>query len=254
MRPIKRFSATTCVRRIVVATTSIVASSSFAAAPITIGETTIPLGEAAFATQVQCVNQDGCGADISPLTPPPELRFFGSLDTLKADHILDGVFADLNEDEDLQLDFTTPILNQTGTDLYLAQAFFLGNRLGFGAADVNGFSLRFDADPTMHSVPASAFVQDSALPVQTFYFAEPAVESEAYRLYYAAVDLSDFGFGNGASVSKVFIRGAEVGSQEDEKLDIVAVASLNITEPPTGTPTLRAQITPILNILILESE
>lgn len=135
----------------------------------------------------------------------------------------------MDVDHEIRLDFSYPIVNQPGPDLYLAQAQFLSNRLGFGSADVNGFGLKFDKDPTSwRNVSASDFKEDAAFAAKTIYYTDGSVvESEAYRLWFATVDLSDFGYGLNDSIDAFNVRGADVGIQEDEKLDIVTIANLN---------------------------
>ncbi len=208
----------------------VAAACAGAAASIDVGETTVPLGEDAFATIVQCLNTgEPCGGLISPNSGPPDYQPLGVFNSLRASNILDAVFVDVDENDTIGLIFPVPIYNNPGEDLYLAQAFFLGNGLGFGSADINGFMLSADDGATWYHVPPSAFVPDSIeTAVPFWYFDDGPAKAEAYDLWYARVDLGLLGVAAGNATSVLWISAADVGVQPDEKLDIVTIANLNV--------------------------
>ena len=203
-----------------------------ARASLDIGETTIPLGEDAFAAAVLCLNTDRpCGGLIAPNSGPPDYEFIGLYTSLTASHILDSVFVDLADEDIIRVVYPVPILNGPGDDLYLGQAQFLGNDLGFGNAAINGFMISVDNMATWHHVPPTAFTPDSIETSVPFWYAdEGPVEGEPYALWYATVDLGSFNVAPGQSIQSLWISAADVGSLGTEKLDIVTVANLN-TEP-----------------------
>ena len=202
-----------------------------------LGGTTLPLGDDAYPSVVECLTVNGiCGDGISPNSGPPQYEFFGTLQTLLATHPLDGILVDVDVDQHLRLQFTIPIENQPGPDVYLGQAWFFGNDLGLGAADVNGFDVSLDGN-AWSPVAASRFARDDVAGTNPFYYTDGGpVEGAAFDLWFAFMDLGELGLAAGQQTSELHLRAREVGTQEDEKLDIVAVVSLNEPCAPSGCP------------------
>jgi hypothetical protein len=183
---------------------------------ITVGEVTLPLGEAAFPSSAACLDPEGCGAEILYLGGPPLFPFRSVTDAFSPEHILDVVAVDLDDADVFRLDFPTPIENQPGPDLYLAQARFVAD-LAFGDPEgINDFDVRLSAS-TWRTVVASRFRRDEVVPAATIWYGDPEIKSDAYRLWFAFVDLDELGVLPG----------------ETARVEVVAVASLNETGPRT---------------------
>jgi hypothetical protein len=214
------------MRTTLTASSLILAAGSLAAEPITIGEIQIPLGPAAFAGSVQCLDENGCGAHISysdlrriiPTTHGPRDS---------TEHTcFEVVLSDLRLVDVVQLDFAG-ITNQPGPDLYLAQARYVAGPLGFMDDSINDFDLRVESGDWV-TIAAGAFVQDAVLPLLTVYTFESEIEASAYYLSYTLVDLSDLGIAPGAVVTRLENTWHRCPRRPSTLgLDVVTVASLN---------------------------
>lgn len=213
--------------RYVFVTVALLMTQTVNASATSVGSTDLPLGEAAFATTATCQDNDGCGASITYLSAPPDLTILSVNSGLTAAHILDVVATDLFLDDVFRLQFSQPIRNEPGSDLYLAQAKFLGQTL-MDAVGVNEFGLSFDNGSTWSTVPATDFAEDMTLGPETVWFGDPDAMSDAYTLWFAAIDLSDLGLAADLAIDRLDIRGVpRPGGRGTEGLDVVTVASLN---------------------------
>jgi hypothetical protein len=217
-------------------------AAGFVAAPlagaraVTIGGTEFALGELAFPDAVACLDAGGCAGEVlvvdptfDPITPAQALL----------GHEPELVAVDLGPEDVLEIRFPAPLRDQPGPDLYLAQAQFLGDLAatascaGSGAADVDGAGIRLAGGATWHAIPCDAFAEDAAAGVTTVYYADPEVKSDAYRLWFAAIDLAALGVAPGAAVDGFDLRGPEDGG-----LDAAIAGNLNVPEP--ASPALLA--------------
>ena len=206
------------------------------AAPFTLGETTFPRGVDAFPDQVTCLNADEpCGAPIL-FSELPFLSFISPASTLEADHVLDGAYTDLTDEDNLRLDYPVPIANQPGPDLYLAQARYIASDLALFAPSINDFGIKFDNAPnTWHTIAADQFVEDAVLPAQSIVFTDGgALEGAAFEVWFNLVELSDFGFAPSASITGLNIRGTNNPANDTAALDVVAVTNLNVVPDPSS--------------------
>lgn len=198
-----------------------------------IGETTLALGDHAFAYRAECVAASGCPLDIGFNGGPPLFPFLGTTGGLTFEYTLGSIVADMNDEHDWRLDYPVPIVNEPGPDLYLAQAEFVGELGLFDTEGIQDFSLHFDNAPGWHTVPATQFVEDQAFGPHTVYWTDGGpLESDAYYLWYAVIDLTDYGYAPGESLTGLNVRGPAVPDWPDTVgLDVVTVASLNATFP-----------------------
>jgi len=200
-------------------------ASPAAAAPVTIGGTMFPLGEAAFPSGSTCLTPP-CGGEV-PLHDaswnpvPPEDALLG--------HDLSLVVIDMDDADEFQLTFAQPIVNLPGEDLYLAQAEFVTG--GVDLEDgIHDMQVRFDDSPTWHTLGSAQFSQDPLAGGLIVNFADPEPKSAGYSLWFTKQDLSDFGFAPGESISGLDLRGATGGGG----LDAVLAGNLVIPEPGTS--------------------
>lgn len=197
-------------------------ASPAAAAPVTIGGTVFPLGEAAFPTGSTCLTPP-CGGEV-PLQDanrnpvPPEAALLG--------HDLSLVVFDMDDTDEFRLTFSQPIVNLPGDDLYLAQADFITG--GVDIEDgIHDMQVRFDNSATWHTLGSAAeFGQDPLAGAPIVNFADPEPKSAGYSLWFTKQDLSDFGYAPGESISGLELRGPAGGG-----LDAVMAGNLSIPEP-----------------------
>jgi hypothetical protein len=169
-----------------------------AAAPITIGSTVFPLGIDAFPYLV---------TQTAGTTYP-----FGGVSAARgltgAD--IDTGAINLDSTDEFELLFPVPIVNQPGDDIYLTDARFLADPLQVELDMGSGFTL----------IEASAFVDTGVHSVlrNTDY---------EFDLFAATVDMTDFGFAPGASITSLRIRGVE-------ESDPIVIGNLNVPEPSSA--------------------
>jgi hypothetical protein len=171
-------------------------SSYSIGAPITIGETNFPLGINAFPNFV---------AQREGPTPPP----FGGIsatDGLTGADIDTGAF-NLRNAQVFELLFPTPIVNQPGDDIYFTDARF--------SAD----ALHFSFDKRWFRIGPQDFFDtgvDSVIRNTT----------RSFDLFASNIDMSNFGFAPGESITSLKIRGVN-------ESDPIVVGNLNIPIPHT---------------------
>lgn len=211
--------------------------------PVELGATSLPLGLAAFPDASACLNPTGCGSDdlvlrdaTLPLLPPvsPAAALLG--------HRLDLVALDLEAADEIRLDFPRPITNQAGDDLYLGQARFLS--VLADAQGLNDLELRFGDSTTWYGIGLSEFAQDARV-TPTVTFSDPETKQDAYQLWIAQLDLSDFGFAPGAEIDRVFVRGSL--NLSGSGLDLAVLGNLNAAPavpalPPLGMAALAVSL------------
>ncbi len=197
--------------------------SQAAAEADVIGATRFPLGENAFPGDAQCLDPTGCGSEdyvVRDITHPL-FRPVPAAQTLLGNQ-LRLVAIDLDENDEIQLLFPKPIKNQDGDDIYLGQANFFGELAD--SPGINSVEIRFGESVTWHTVDRLQFVADNSVtPIVTY--SDPEIRQEAYVLWFAAIDLSDFEFPPGVSSNKIFIRGVINGGGSG--LDLAVVGNLN---------------------------
>jgi hypothetical protein len=200
-------------------------AASAAASPVTIGETTFPLGAEAFPTDSQCVGSGDCIGDIlllnSDLQPvAPRTALLGLQ--------LDLVAIDIDESDVFRLAFSAPIQNLDGADLYLGQAAFAGS-LGDGVHDVQ---IRADLSGAWETVAATEFAADRLLAPPTVFYSDPEIKSDAYVLWFALIDLGRLGIQPGDAITQLELRGGP--GTATGKLDAALIGNLNVPEPSSA--------------------
>jgi hypothetical protein len=211
-----------------------VASASAArAGGLFIGETWIPLGGDAFPSRVACLDPEGCGAEILPLGPPPLFPFRAMADAFGFEHLLEVVAVDLDAGDEVHLEFEVPLRNDPGPDVYVAQAVFAG---ALSVGDPTGlapFFLRLQGGSEWHEIGVQRFEPDAVLGPRTIYYGDPEIRSDAYRLWFATLDLDELGGVPAEGASILRLRGPELqGVPETRGLDAVTVASLRPAPEP----------------------
>lgn len=178
---------------------AMLASQGAAASSITIGSTEFQLGINAFPNLVTQTAGD-------PLLP------FGGVSATAgltgAD--IDTGAINLDSSQEFQLFFPVPIVNQPGDDIYLTDARFLADSLQLELDMGSGFTL----------VEAGSFVDTGV---------DSILRNTAYEfdLFAATVDMTDFGFAPGASITSLKIRGVD-------QSDPIVIGNLNVPEPSTA--------------------
>jgi len=213
---------------------------------VTFGMTEFPLGEDAFPNASECLDPTGCGSSDNILVDAtnPLLPQVSAASALIG-HRLDLVTIDLDELDEIRLQFPVPIVNQPGPDAYVAQALFIGTLDGLGDAQgINDVGIRFGGSPTWHDLPLADFAGDLGLlgPVYVTY-ADPELKQDAYAvqerpapqpplagLWFIKPDLSDFGFAPDTEIQEVVIRGSS--NLAGSGLDVAIVGNLNSSGSP----------------------
>lgn len=201
---------------------------------VTVGATDFPLGENAFPNVSQCLDPTGCGSEDYRLVDftDPLLRPV-SITRALLGHRLDFVAIDLDSLDAIHLVFPAPIANQNGADVYVAQAAFQA-----ALKDANGLNevqIRFGSSD-WHTIPQSQFVRDAGV-LPTIFYQDPEIKSDAYQLWFATLDLSDFGFAADQTIGEVTIRGVVNASHSG--LDAAIVGNLNSSPSGNQPPELR---------------
>lgn len=179
-----------------IAAVLLLVASPACAAPIMIGATTFELGIDAFPTSVSFLS----GSSFA----------FGGIsgeEGLTGADIDTGAF-NLDTTDVLELVYSTPIVNQTGDDLYFTDSRFSADSLDFS----------IDGGTTFHTIAADDFMDtgvDSVIRNTSFTFS----------LFAATIDLSDFGVASGGSISSLQIRGMS-------ESDPIVVGNLNADVGP----------------------
>jgi hypothetical protein len=187
-----------------------------------IGSTVFFHGPDAFPNVVQCLDPTGCGGSVFLLDP--QLHPVTARAALLGAN-LNLVAINVDQTDQFRLSFPVPIRNLYGDDLYLGQAEFLADLAQ--AVEVNDIEVRFQGSDEWHTIPASAFVRETALAPPTVYYSDPEIKTDAYRLWFAKLNLSDFGFQANAQIASLDVRGvAAAGSATD----IVVIGNLNSCE------------------------
>jgi hypothetical protein len=208
-------------------------ASAAQAGGLWVGETWIPLGMDAFPVRVACLDPEGCGSDILPLGPPPWFPFRSVTDAFRFEHLLEVVAVDLEAGDELRLEFDVPLRDEPGPDVYLAQAVFEGALSVGDPAGLSSFFLKLGGGSDWHEVGGDRFAPDAALGYQTIYFGDPEIRSEAYKLWFATLDLGELGAVPAEGSSILLLRGPELqGEPETRGLDAVGVASLRAAPAP----------------------
>lgn len=202
--------------------------------PIDVGQTSFPLGLAAFPDASECLDPTGCGSEdlvvhdstlppIPPVSPAAALR----------GHRLHLVALDLDGADAIRLEFPRPIANQAGDDLYIGQAMFL-TQLG-DAQGINELEVRLGESMIWHGIDLLRFTRDdSVTPVVTF--SDPELKQDAYQLWITRLDLSEFGLAAGATIDRVFVRGTiNLGGSG---LDLAVLGNLNAGPAVPALPAL----------------
>jgi hypothetical protein len=80
-------------------------------------------------------------------------------------------------------------------------------------------------------VAATRFRLDGLVPAATIWYGDPEIKSDAYRLWYALVDLDELGAAPGETTRVIQIRGPPAQAIDTRGLDVVTAASLNDPAP-----------------------
>lgn len=204
--------------------------------PVTIGEISLPLGQDAFAADVQCVGvRPTCGGEWNYLRYSPTVpnwQFLPATGGLTGEYLYEVVISDLNHEDDILLLFDPPIQNQPGADLYLAQARYIaGNGLGLFNQSLNELQFRTREMISWQTLEEAAFQRDLVDPGHIVISNDPPgwdPVGTPYEIWYHLVDLTDLGYEPCASIREVHVRGPQVPSwPETAGLDVVAVANMN---------------------------
>jgi hypothetical protein len=137
------------------------------------------------------------------------------------------VALEIDNNDEIRLGFPIPITNEPGDDIYIAQAEFLSDLadpVGTKPVDVQ---VRFSDTGVWQTISRTGFVRDSTVGTPTIYYSDPEIKSDAYRLWFQKLDLSNFGFAPGKTINEIRIRGG-VGPT----LDAVVVGNLNSRRMP----------------------
>jgi hypothetical protein len=188
-----------CVVAAVIYLTFLLVGQGAAAASITIGSTVFPLGIDAFPSLVTQTAGD----------PPPPFGGVSATAGLTGADIDTGAI-NLKSTQEFELLFPVPIVNQPGDDIYLTDARFLADPLQIELDMGSGFTL----------IEADSFFDtgvDSILRNTTYGF----------DLFAVTVDMTDFGFAPGASITTLRIRGVE-------ESDPIVIGNLNVPEPSSA--------------------
>ena len=244
--------------------TLMLASVAATADPVTIGTTQFALGDDAFPSASACLDPTGCGSPDNKLIDFT-LPLMPAVSAARAllGHRLDLVALDLDAIDEIRLEFPVPITNQPGGDIYLAQVVFINTADGLGDAQgINDMGIRFGSDLTWHDITVLDFIGDLELlgPVYVTY-QDPEIKQDAYAvqgqpapapplagLWYAPLDLSEFGFDDGAEIQQLTIRGST--NLSGSGLDLAIVGNLNqIVSVPE--PELTGLVGGITSIMLL---
>jgi hypothetical protein len=210
-----------------------------AAQPVTIGATQFPHGEDAFPDAAACVTvETGCGGNKLLLGPPPGYIPVSFPNALLG-HRLDLVALDIDNNDEILLEFPIPILNRPGPDIYLGQAQFTpgGGLDGFGEIKPVDVQVRFDPAGAWHTVARTGFMVDASVHyvMRTVFYGDPEIKSDTYTLWMIHLDLSDLGFAPDQGITQLRIRGG-LGA----KADLVLVGSLNARPAGNQAPIANA--------------
>lgn len=170
-----------------------------AASSIWIGSTEFRLGIDAFPNLVVQTAGD----------PPSPIGGVSATAGLTGADIDTGAF-NLKSSQEFELFFPVPIVNQPGDDIYLTDARFTADSLQLELDMGAGFTL----------IEATSFLDTGVNSVIRN-------TSIAFDLYAATVDMSDFGFAPGASITSLKIRGVE-------QSDPIVIGNLNVPEPSSA--------------------
>jgi hypothetical protein len=214
----------------VVLSLSLLLALPAAAQTVTIGMTSFPRGETAFPNFAQCVSPAGCGGNKVLVGPPPAFNAVAPADALRG-HRLDLVALEIDNKDEIRLGFPLPITNEPGDDVYMAQAEFLADLADPPGTNPVDVQVRFSETGSWHSVSRTGFARDSAAGLPTIYYTDPEIKSDAYRLWFQKLDLSNFGCAPGETVNEIRIRGG-VGPT----LDAVVVGNLNAAGSSENPP------------------
>jgi hypothetical protein len=170
-----------------------------AAAAIWIGPTQFQLGTEAFPNAVVQTAGD----------PPAPIGGVSATAGLTGADIDTGAF-NLTSSQEFELFFPVPIVNQPGDDIYLTDGRFSSDSLqleldmgtGFAMIEATSFF-----DTGVHSVVRNTTI--------------------SFDLFAATVDMSDFGFAPGASITSLRIRGVD-------QSDPIVIGNLNVPEPSSA--------------------
>lgn len=171
-------------------------SSYSIGAPIIIGETSFPLGINAFPNFV---------AQREGPTPPP----FGGIsatDGLTGADIDTGAF-NIGQPQVFELLFPIPIVNQPGDDIYFTDARFSADALHF-SFDNRWFRI---APQDFFDTGVDSVIRNT---------------TRSFDLFASNIDMSNFGFAPGQSITSLKIRGGI-------EADPIVVGNLNIPIPHT---------------------
>jgi hypothetical protein len=179
-------------------------SSPSMGAPINIGTTTFELGIDAFPNLV---------VQIAGATPTP----FGGIsatDGLTGADIDTGAF-NLDSTQAFELFFPVPIVNQPGDDVYFTDGRFSSDSLDFDFDLGSGFSTIGVGDFVDTGV--DSVIRNLSAPVY------------AFDLFAATIDMADFGFALGESITSLKIRGVS----ESDPIVIGNLNTASVPEPAT---------------------
>jgi hypothetical protein len=177
----------------------LLASQGAAASSITIGSTEFRLGIDAFPYLVTQTAGD----------PPSPIGGVSATAGLTGADIDTGAF-NLTSSQEFELFFPVPIVNLPGDDIYLTDGRFNADALQIELDMGAGFTL----------IEAGSFFDtgvDSII----------RNTSNEFDLFAATIDMSDFGFAPGASITSLKIRGVD-------QSDPIVIGNLNVPEPSTA--------------------
>jgi hypothetical protein len=205
---------------------ALLGTSHALAQTVTIGSTSFPKGELAFPVEATCIAADGCGGGVflldSNLQPVARVRAL-------VGHDLGLVAVDLDSSDEIRLRFDSPIQNDAGAELYLAQSEFLTALADPAGPGTNDVQIRPEGVADWCTVSATRFAHDPAAGTPTVFYSDPEIKSDAYRLWFCVVDLSECGVAAGQAILQLDVRG---GPGSGSKIDLAVVGNVNPDPDP----------------------